>query len=223
MSYPPYDELEMPLLKLIYEIGGLNFQIHATDAYAPLAKHFDLSETERKQSRNDVNADGRDEPHWNNMIQWARRKLNEQGYLSDSPRGYWKLSEFGITKAKPLATGNFLHISYPDEIVTNTTEGAKSKVVVNSYERSSIARQKCIDQYGYSCSVCSMNFESIYGERGKHFIHVHHIVPISSIGETYVVDPITDLRPICPNCHAIIHRTDPPCSIDDAKTFLNTR
>jgi len=34
---------------------------------------------------------------------------------------------------------------------------------------------------------------------------VHHLVPISKIGKKYRVDPIKDLRPVCPNCHAVIH------------------
>jgi 5-methylcytosine-specific restriction protein A len=46
----------------------------------------------------------------------------------------------------------------------------------------------------------------MYGEIGRGFIHVHHVVPISSIGESYKVDPAKDLVPVCPNCHAMLHR-----------------
>ncbi len=52
-----------------------------------------------------------------------------------------------------------------------------------------------------------MDFSSAYGEDlGQDYIHVHHIVPIATIGESYIIDPINDLRPVCPNCHAMIHR-----------------
>ena len=51
-----------------------------------------------------------------------------------------------------------------------------------------------------------MDFEETYGELGRGFIHVHHLVPISSIGKTYQIDPINDLAPVCPNCHAMLHR-----------------
>ena len=51
-----------------------------------------------------------------------------------------------------------------------------------------------------------MDFENMYGELGKGFIHVHHIVPISMIGKEYKIDPIKDLVPVCPNCHAMLHR-----------------
>ena len=46
----------------------------------------------------------------------------------------------------------------------------------------------------------------MYGELGQGFIHVHHIVPISKIGKEYKIDPINDLVPVCPNCHAMLHR-----------------
>ena len=84
-------------------------------------------------------------------------------------------------------------------------EGAKYRIIVNRYERSKIAREKCIETFGDSCSVCGMNFESIYGALGKGFIEVHHVVPISEVGETYVIDPKKDLVPVCPNCHAMLH------------------
>ena len=36
-------------------------------------------------------------------------------------------------------------------------------------------------------------------------IEVHHIKPISEIGEECVVDPVRDLVPVCPNCHMMLH------------------
>ena len=51
-----------------------------------------------------------------------------------------------------------------------------------------------------------MSFEEVYGEVGRGFIEVHHIVPISERGGDYIVDPIRDLIPLCSNCHAMIHR-----------------
>lgn len=90
----------------------------------------------------------------------------------------------------------------PDEIY----EGAKKTVVVNRYERNSEARIQCIKKHGCRCSVCGMDFEKTYGELGKGFIHVHHIVPLSEIGKEYRLNPIEDLVPVCPNCHQMLHR-----------------
>lgn len=95
-----------------------------------------------------------------------------------------------------------------DEIEDNKDyfEGALKKVYVNRYERDKDAREECIKAHGCICSVCEMDFEKMYGELGKGFIHVHHIVPISTIGEEYKIDPDKDLVPVCPNCHAMLHR-----------------
>jgi len=95
---------------------------------------------------------------------------------------------------------------YPEEVFDTLKEGAKKTIIVNSYERNPKARAACINKYGVSCVVCDFNFENIYGARGKGFIHVHHLMPVSDIGDEYEINPITDLRPVCPNCHAMLHR-----------------
>jgi len=79
------------------------------------------------------------------------------------------------------------------------------EIYTNVYERNSIARQKCLDHHGYSCKVCGKQMEHIYGIVAKYIIEVHHIVPLSEIGKQYVIDPIKDLVPVCPDCHTIIH------------------
>lgn len=88
----------------------------------------------------------------------------------------------------------------------NAYEGAKKEIVVNRYERSTIARQRCIDAHGIACFVCGFSFEKTYGEIGKGFIHIHHIVPLNQIGSSYKVNFKNDLIPVCPNCHAMLHR-----------------
>lgn len=118
---------------------------------------------------------------------------------------------------------SFSGTCFPDEIQNpkGIFEGAKKQVAVNAYERNEKARQKCIEHYGSVCSVCGFNFERAYGERGKNFIHVHHLVQLSSIGREYRVNPIEDLRPVCPNCHAMLHR-NPLFTIDQLKSCLTT-
>lgn len=108
----------------------------------------------------------------------------------------------------------------PEEGI-NLPEGAKQKVTVNKYERSKKARDKCIEYWRYSCAVCDMEFEKVYGDVGKDYIHVHHIVPISKIGKTYKINPIKDLIPVCPNCHSMIHKNKPPYSIKEIKEKLS--
>lgn len=96
-------------------------------------------------------------------------------------------------------------------------EGALRVVRVNAYERNAVARQQCIEHHGSACVICGFSFGEIYGSDFDGYIHVHHLKPLSSIGERYVVDPVTDMRPVCPNCHSVIHATDPAKSIDEVR------
>lgn len=110
---------------------------------------------------------------------------------------------------------------FPNEIQDpdNYYEGAKQTVIVNSYERNPKARSQCIEHYGAICSVCDFNFEKKYGEIGSGFIHVHHLTRLADIGEEYEVDPIKDLRPVCPNCHAMLHKNQWTYSIEELKSI----
>lgn len=112
--------------------------------------------------------------------------------------------------------------TYPDELPNNQSypEGRVSKVTVNKYERDLRARIVCIQHYGLACSVCEFDFQKVYGEIGIGHIHVHHLIPISEVGEGYVVDPIKDLRPVCPNCHAMIHRQSHLLTIAELKIIM---
>lgn len=97
-------------------------------------------------------------------------------------------------------------------------EGTKKQITVNAYERNRKARNICIEQYGYRCIVCGFDFEKEYGIIGRNFIEVHHIKPLHEIDESYCIDPIADLRPVCPNCHAMLHRAN--ITIEDRKKII---
>lgn len=102
-------------------------------------------------------------------------------------------------------------------------EGAKTKVVINAYERNVEARSTCIVYYGPKCQVCGMSFKEVYGAEFDGIIHIHHLRKLSEIGDKYKVDPITDLRPVCPNCHAAIHSKEEPFTIEEMKQKLGKR
>jgi hypothetical protein len=99
-------------------------------------------------------------------------------------------------------------------------EGATQQKLLTVYERNPRARRLCIEYYGARCCICGLSFEDRYGAEAAGIIHVHHIIPLSEIGESYQVDPIKDLRPVCPNCHAVIHSTNPPRTIEQVTSML---
>ncbi len=96
-------------------------------------------------------------------------------------------------------------------------EGTQKQVFVNRYERDPKARKACIEHYGATCDICGFDFEVAYGSMGKSYIQVHHRKPLGEIGEEYSVDPVEDLLPVCPNCHAMIHGTKPARDIEEVR------
>ncbi|MBN2397042.1 MAG: HNH endonuclease [Deltaproteobacteria bacterium] len=113
-------------------------------------------------------------------------------------------------------------IVYPEEnpSVGTYREGNSKRISVNVYERNPRAKKDCVAVYGAACSVCGFRFEDHYGEIGKEFIHVHHLELLSSVGINYELDPVKDLRPVCPNCHAMLHKRNPPFTVEELQQLL---
>ncbi|MBW5840087.1 HNH endonuclease [Yersinia enterocolitica] len=69
----------------------------------------------------------------------------------------------------------------------------------------------------------SLNVAGIHVLQGVEDVnHVHHIRPLRTLGEGYCINPVTDLVPLCPNCHAMIHRGNEarPLPVDDLRKML---
>lgn len=113
----------------------------------------------------------------------------------------------------------------PPELPSDGTyyEGATIRVSVNRHERSRQAREACIARYGYNCVVCGFNFEEVYGKIGRGFIEVHHVTSLSKLGRRSEIRPDRDLVPVCPNCHAMLHRKDPPYTVAELRRRLRRR
>lgn len=147
---------------------------------------------------------------------YARLELVQVASEKNEQLSYNRLKDLGLksTLQGPMRVtdGLLSHILDNFDVVYNSisktyTEGLAHNVSVTSYERNPLARKECLDLFGYSCSICGMNFEKVYGEIGKNFIHVHHKTFISTKdGNSHQINPRTDLIPVCPNCHAMLHR-----------------
>lgn len=129
--------------------------------------------------------------------------LQENG-LKGNPQGPRRITD---------CLSNFLN-DYSEKIITldqeltekEFMEGKATTIFVNKYERNWTARNLAINHHGSKCEVCGFDFFEIYGEIGKGYIQVHHIVPIHSIGKEYKIDYKKDLIPICANCHVMVHK-----------------
>lgn len=145
--------------------------------------------------------------------------LHVEGGIS-SIAGYVRMNDREPTQ--PEASGSGAAFVSPEEIENGAKyrEGSTRTVQVNVYERNRKARRQCIAHHGLACSVCGFDFKARFGSIGQDFIHVHHLRDLASIAAEYEVDPKADLRPICPNCHAMIHRRSPPYSIEEMRALL---
>ncbi|MBF0558293.1 MAG: HNH endonuclease [Nitrospirae bacterium] len=140
----------------------------------------------------------------------------------------WNTGECILTRgvhSEPFSESDKRTFNYAEEIVEseNLQEGAVTTISINAYERNPEARRKCIERWGAKCSVCKMTFERTYGALGHDFIHVHHLTPIAAMRREYIIDPEAHLRPVCPNCHAMIHRRNPPYTIDELREIMTER
>lgn len=139
-------------------------------------------------------------------------------------------SEIGARSSIPLVlhaaqnlrnvVGKNIYLSPSEESDREMAEGARTTIEVSRIERDTHARKKCIDIFGARCTVCGFDFEKTYGEIGAGFIHVHHLKPLAASKGRRKVNPETDLKPVCPNCHEMLHRERPPFMIEELQQIM---
>jgi predicted HNH restriction endonuclease len=71
----------------------------------------------------------------------------------------------------------------------------------------------------FVCCACGFDFRKGYGDLGERYIECHHIRPVSEMraGEK---TKLSDLVPLCANCHRMVHRTLPMKTIAELKEIL---
>lgn len=175
--------------------------------YETLATSWQLSDAEMKLSRSGGLL-------YKHEIRWARQELKIEGLIAPTSRfgkGVWGLAVWQAPE--PI---------YGANASAELHEGAMRRTMINSYERNRKARDICLQHHGYNCVICNISMEAKYGKLGKEGIHVHHLVELSSVSSDYIVDPIKDLVPVCPNCHYIIHRRQPAYQIEEVARMMSS-
>lgn len=228
MGYPDIQEIKDELIILLLKKGE-SHELPLQIVYTELADVFKLTEEEKNAPYYVVQPNSPyTENYWHNRIRTAKARLIDEEILHPNPGR-------AICKIHPSIDTNTLYKQIINKISINSTEfkspeeiinpqiiyeGSKRTINVNIYERNPKARQICISHYGAICNICNFNFIDQYGEIGEGFIHVHHLTPLSEINENYQINPLEDLLPVCPNCHAMIHRRTPPLTIDEIKSII---
>lgn len=159
-----------------------------------------------------------------------RKSIKEKFAYEFPPESSLCIGERGVWKIQVSKADGEFEISEYGEIVRDNSqkfcierlvEGQELSFELTKQERNQRARERCIAYHGESCKVCEINFGAVYGKIGNGFIHVHHITQISQRKGEYEVDPIKDLIPLCPNCHAMAHRRNPPYNITELKGIVS--
>jgi len=156
---------------------------------------------------------------WSILFLFARARSLEEGLKYQSLREILLVS---LCLLLPLFTENSENeFESLDEFSSHPEmEGALSRIETNKYERSRLNRSLCLAHHGFLCAACGLLMETKYGPLGKEVINVHHIVPVSQMNGLKLIDPAIDLVPLCPNCHVIVHRQNPPLSISELKEII---
>lgn len=98
-------------------------------------------------------------------------------------------------------------------------EGRMTEAKVLRRQRNRYARQKCLEDSGYTCYVCGFNFEKVYGDIGKNFLEVHHTKPLATYDDEHPI-PQLELCALCSNCHSMVHRKKEVMDVDELKRMF---
>jgi predicted HNH restriction endonuclease len=100
------------------------------------------------------------------------------------------------------------------------TEGFKKEVSREVAVRDRRVIELVKRKYGITCHICTFDFGLIYGTHGYGFIEMHHLNPIN-LGKRKT--KVTDLRPVCSNCHRMLHKGERLLTIDELKQIIQNQ
>ena len=199
-------EIEMSDARIIGKFKGGSFRLFATTSFEDVTACKELSDIEpmlfHRQSQVDSIADADALYLYSSFLD-----ITDKATVADAVYDMLNIAIIIISMAQAKSSTN------------NFIEGAASYEIEKRIERSSAARKQALALHGTSCMVCDINFNDTYGELGENFIHIHHLKPISVAGFGKI-NAATDLVPVCPNCHAMIHRKSPPLTIETMKKII---
>ena len=236
-----YSKYLRPGTDVIYYKGGLTNKKFASNRLSNHPHYFGVAKIgevfpDQESSKGDLFAIIENYQPFDEAV-FAKQNGQYLEIIPESRRSnYWRDGVRQIsedTYRKIISQANFDKSSLPDEIhaalevndleqvLESGVEGDKTHRYVSTYERDSALRKAAIAFHKPVCKGCGFDFEVVYGEHGKGYIQIHHIQPIASFDSPKMVNPQTDLVPLCANCHAMVHRRkDRTLSVDDLKKMI---
>lgn len=163
----------------------------------------------------------------NEILVFYRERKNEYSNYAFKYLGRFRyISHYGYQPRKfslqaldiPLDDAEKIDTVKEDEF----TEGEEKTRIQTNYERNPKLRAEALKYHGAKCIACGFDFYEKYGEHGEGFIEIHHLYPLSSYEGKEIVNPKTDMVPLCSNCHRMVHRNKKLLSIEELKNIINS-
>ena len=199
-----------------YVTHGPKTARHFTD-HSKQAKYIDIEFDVLLDPRADVLPRERLDRSPFSSVNWG----TQSGGIAISPDVASRLEDIWDEHVRGLGLNPIAREYTSDTEVAVYIEGARRKVLATRLERSASARAACINAKGVRCLCCRVDFSERYGDLGRGFIHVHHQEMLAGSGRRET-NPVEDLFPVCPNCHAMLHRSNPPMKIDELRRLIRT-
>jgi len=154
--------------------------------------------------------------------------IEQMEYLFSNKFKYKDVTDFITAIDKVQGKKRKIYVYSEDEMVSEGKATRKETIVK---KRSQRLRAAAIEHYKRDdgkiyCEVCGFSFEEHYGEIGKNFIEIHHENPVYQYSddgfESYISDAITKVKPLCANCHRMIHHNSSkhPLTVNELKDLL---
>ena len=206
---------------LILQMGTA--QLDAKNIFTALALGFSHNKGQFTFRVNGVSQSSSDPMSW--PSEWNRLELSIKSELQvidtdDDPQMVQLISDIVVPLFEMVVS--LIGVEEPPEEGEGRTEGTPYQVLVTKYERKRINRDVCIQLKGTRCAACGFDFAEFYGETGRGYVEIHHTTPVSEIGPDYRINVMTDLVPLCANCHAMVHRHNPPFSIAELSDLIHS-
>ncbi len=142
-----------------------------------------------------------------------------RAFLRTNIDGFVDLTKIGEQKQRILI--------YDENLVIE--EGTRRVRNAQVYERSKKLREaaisRCTINGHLACSVCSFDFSTVYGERGRGYIEIHHQKPIFQYEEQdtakFLEQALQNVVPVRSNCHRMIHREkNAPMPVEELRQIV---
>jgi predicted restriction endonuclease len=167
-----------------------------------------------------------------NVLAYSNRKIKEQVKTSfvawaEKVQGYPIIEKFNADQLSGQRFELLVHTDILEKLIATLLtkkdhqqefdEGFRKEIIIEVAKRNKLLLKDAKEKYGTICAVCEFDFAEIYPGHGDGFIEIHHLHPIAKGRRASTVE---DVRPVCANCHRMLHRGEKILSITELKNII---